>query len=126
MARILVVDGDPQVRAILRAMLIEAGHDVAEATNGREALLAFRLRPADLVLLELLMAGREESEAPRELAAAFKGAKVIAMSGCGFSGIMDLFRAVRLLGAAGLLHKPFDRATVLGAIEETLPNPEKA
>jgi DNA-binding NtrC family response regulator len=121
MARVLVVDEDPQVRAILLAILIDAGHEVAEAASGREALLAFRLRPADLVLLELLMAGRDESEALRDFAAAFEGAKVIAMSGCGFSGLMDLFRAVRLLGAAGLLHKPFDRATVLAAIEETLP-----
>jgi DNA-binding NtrC family response regulator len=120
MARILVVDEDPQVRTILRTMLTEAGHEVTEAGKGREAVLAFRLRPADLVLFELLMASRDESEDLRELAAAFKGAKVIAMSGCGFSGIMDLFRAVRLLGAAGLLHKPFDRAAVLEAIEETL------
>jgi DNA-binding NtrC family response regulator len=126
MARILVVDEDPQVRAILKAMLIDAGHEVAEAASGREAVLAFRLQRADLVLLELSMAGREESEPLREFAAAFKGAKVIAMSGCGFSGIMDLFRAVRLLGAVGLLHKPFDRATVLAAIQETLPNPEEA
>jgi DNA-binding NtrC family response regulator len=123
MARILVVDEDPQVRSILRAMLTEAGHEVAEAGGGREALLAFQLRPADLVLFELLMASRDESEALREFAAAFKGAKVIALSGSGFSGIMDLFRAVRLLGAAGLLHKPFDRATVLAAIAETLPPP---
>jgi CheY-like chemotaxis protein len=121
MARILVVDGDPLVRTILRAMLNEAGHEVTEAGNGREALLAFRLRRADLVLLELLMAGRDDSEALREFAAAFKGAKVIAMSGSGFCGIMDLFRAVRLLGAVGLLHKPFDRATVLDAIHQTLP-----
>lgn len=36
--RVLVVDDDASMRAVLRAMLLHAGHEVFLATNGREAL----------------------------------------------------------------------------------------
>ncbi|HZR79904.1 MAG TPA: response regulator [Candidatus Binatia bacterium] len=47
----LVVDDSRAMRAILGRMLREAGYDVAEASNGREALEVFRASGAPSLLL---------------------------------------------------------------------------
>ena len=57
MARILVVEDDPPVRALLRAILSVSGHRVSEAGNGEDALKAIGDQPFDLVLLDLMLPG---------------------------------------------------------------------
>ncbi|MEL4356384.1 MULTISPECIES: response regulator transcription factor [unclassified Luteococcus] len=51
--RILVVDDEPGIRAVLREYLRSDGHEVVEARTGAEALAAFRAQPVDLVLLDV-------------------------------------------------------------------------
>lgn len=53
--RILVVDDDPEVRALLRGLLEGAGHLVETAASGRTALEAFAERRPDLLVLDLAM-----------------------------------------------------------------------
>jgi DNA-binding response OmpR family regulator len=55
MARILVVDDEPDVALGLRLLLQRAGHEVAVARDGREGLRAFFAAPADVVLLDVSM-----------------------------------------------------------------------
>jgi CheY-like chemotaxis protein len=54
--RVLVVEDEAAVRGMFRQILVEAGHEVRVAGNGREALevLDAGWRP-DLILLDLLM-----------------------------------------------------------------------
>src|SRR5215207_3917724 len=53
--RILVVDDEPAVReAVERALRLD-GHDVRLAADGGEALVALDERPADAVVLDVLM-----------------------------------------------------------------------
>jgi CheY-like chemotaxis protein len=54
--RILVVEDDPDTRAMLASILETIGHQVDTAANGQEALqhLHGRFRP-DLILLDLMM-----------------------------------------------------------------------
>jgi CheY-like chemotaxis protein/phosphoribosyl 1,2-cyclic phosphodiesterase len=54
-SRILVVDDDPDIRALANHALIQDGHIVVEATGGREALALVDSQPFDLLLLDLLM-----------------------------------------------------------------------
>jgi CheY-like chemotaxis protein len=57
MARILIVDDRAASRELQRIMLESFGHEVAEASGGREAIgTALALNP-DLVLLDLVMPG---------------------------------------------------------------------
>ncbi|MDN5564981.1 MAG: response regulator transcription factor [Luteococcus sp.] len=51
--RILVVDDEPGIRAVLREYLGADGHEVMEAGTGGEALRLFEQTPADLVLLDV-------------------------------------------------------------------------
>lgn len=56
--RILIVDDSPLLRAAARRAVLQAGVAaslIREAANGREALDALRVEPADLVLLDVNM-----------------------------------------------------------------------
>jgi two-component system KDP operon response regulator KdpE len=56
-AKILVVDDEPQMRRALRASLNAHGHEVVEAASGEEALRKLDAEPCDFVLLDLNMPG---------------------------------------------------------------------
>lgn len=55
MATILLVDDDEPIRAIYRACLDAAGHQVIEAADGREAIDAFHKHRPDLMILDVWM-----------------------------------------------------------------------
>ena len=56
--KILVVDDHPIVRAGVRRLLAsEPGMEIAEAASGKEALIAARATPPDLVILDLNLPG---------------------------------------------------------------------
>ncbi len=52
---VLVVDDDPHIRELCRLYLINAGYQVIEASNGREALDIVDKTPVDLVVLDVMM-----------------------------------------------------------------------
>jgi sigma-B regulation protein RsbU (phosphoserine phosphatase) len=57
--RILLVDDDDSVQALLAHLLRDAGYHVEAARNGQEALRLARRSPPDLVLLDVMMPGRD-------------------------------------------------------------------
>jgi len=65
--RVLLVDGDPALRASLRAMLVKAGHEVFEAGDGRQAFeMALDLRP-QMMVVDRSMSGMDGIELTRAL-----------------------------------------------------------
>lgn len=57
--RVLLVDDDQATREVLRRYLVRAGFDVAEATDGIDALDQMGRQPADLVILDLMLPGMD-------------------------------------------------------------------
>ena len=55
MARVLVVDDDPDVRRLVEMKLHLDGIDTVSATNGAEALEVLGTEQVDLVILDLMM-----------------------------------------------------------------------
>lgn len=56
MARVLVVDDDPDIRDTVAGLLEDHGFEVSTARHGMDALAQLRtLGPPDLILLDLLM-----------------------------------------------------------------------
>jgi two-component system phosphate regulon response regulator PhoB len=53
--RILVVEDEPDLSALVRINLEQAGFEVETADNGSDALAALRRAPPDLVLLDLML-----------------------------------------------------------------------
>ncbi|WP_216209834.1 response regulator transcription factor [Amycolatopsis aidingensis] len=65
--RVLVVDDDETVRDVVRRYLEVAGFTVDVAGDGAEALRRFAARPADLVVLDVMMPGINGLEVCRQL-----------------------------------------------------------
>jgi DNA-binding response OmpR family regulator len=55
MPRILIVEDDEDVRALIAHKLRRAGHDVSEAGDGEQGLAAARAETPDLMVLDWMM-----------------------------------------------------------------------
>jgi CheY-like chemotaxis protein len=66
---VLVVDDEPALRAVVRAVLGDEGYAVLEAPHGPAMLELLAREHADLVLLDVMMSGGDGREAYRELRA---------------------------------------------------------
>jgi len=113
-ARILVVDDEEGVRSLLRHILTDAGHEVLEASNGKEATERLQAEDVDLMITDLVMPEREGIEIILELHRTRPDLGIIAMSGA-FGG--QFLRAARLFGARATLSKPIDQDVLLAEIE---------
>jgi PAS domain S-box-containing protein len=120
--RILLADDEPDVRAVVRAMLESLGYTVMEAGDGREAVELFRQRHAeiDLVLLDLVMPRLSGEGAFAEMRQIVPGVRAILASGYDESGRIDEIVAS---GFGGFLQKPFRRQELVEKIGEVLGAP---
>jgi two-component system, chemotaxis family, chemotaxis protein CheY len=120
MARILIVDDDPVLRRALRDVLEAAGYDVTDAADGDAALRSYGERGADLVLVDLFMPKRDGLEVIQTLRAAIPRPLIVAMSGGGRIGQIEVLRAAAAFGAARTLRKPFEWRDLLATTRELL------
>jgi len=113
---ILVVDDEPDTRALIRALLESAGYLVSEATNGRDALRSmYSSRPA-LVILDLTMPdldGWQTLDRIRDVAEL----PVLILSAHG--GELDRVRGLND-GADDYIAKPFALAELLARLRALL------
>ena len=82
MVRILVVDDEPDQRALLRRIFERAGHEVRDAGNGTAALEAVCESVPDLVVTDMMMPVMDGPELIRQLRAdpAWAGIPILAAS----------------------------------------------
>ncbi|MEW6298076.1 MAG: response regulator [Thermodesulfobacteriota bacterium] len=120
MTRILVIDDEPQVRAMLRQMLEREGYEVVEAEEGEEGLRRYQEQPVDLVITDILMPQKEGIETIRTLRRTNPGVKIIAISGGGRMSKLDLLPIAQTFGAVRTLAKPFERKELLEAVRAVL------
>jgi DNA-binding response OmpR family regulator len=116
-ARILVVDDEAGVRKFFRLALEQAGYEVTEAENGRQALDQALAGRVDLLITDLVMPEKEGIETIRALRREAPGIGIIAVSGA-FGG-MFLSHA-RMLGADAVLGKPVGANLLLAKVAEVL------
>ena len=79
--RILVIDDDRQIRALLRRCFTRDGHEVVEAEDGATGLAAFAAAPADLVVIDLFMPGGNGWDTIRDLQDRSPGVPFLVISG---------------------------------------------
>jgi DNA-binding response OmpR family regulator len=120
MARILVVDDDEMLRRAVRQVLESAGYDVIEAPDGEAGLRLCREHGADLVVVDIFMPERDGLEFIRALRAEAPQAKIVAMSGGGRFGMIEVLGDAAVFGAARIFAKPFESRELLSAVGELL------
>ena len=102
--RILVVDDDPELRALLQRFLSEHGFQVRAAEGGKAMDMALQREPADLIVLDLMMPGEDGLAILRRLRAANDLTPVIMLTARGD----PVDRVLGLeIGADDYLGKPF-------------------
>ncbi|MFZ0745575.1 MAG: response regulator transcription factor [Terracidiphilus sp.] len=113
--RILIVDDHPVVLAGLTSMLgTQSGMEVAgSASGGEEALEMLRVKPADLLLLDLRMPGMSGIDTLHALKRAKISVRVIILTS--FETDEDIYRAVQA-GAQGYLLKDAPQSDMIDAI----------
>lgn len=103
-ARILVVDDDPELRALLQRFLSEHGFQVRVADTGKAMDAALQRDPADVIVLDLMMPGEDGLAVLRRLRADGDQTPVIMLTARGD----PVDRVLGLeMGADDYLAKPF-------------------
>ena len=123
MAKVLVVDDDPDFVKVTSKVLQKAGHEVMSAANGAKALKAMRQTPPDIVLLDIMMSyvldgldvSREMAEDP-----GLKDIPVILVTS--LTGVQGggLLPTDEYIPVNEWLSKPVDPKTLLARVDEVL------
>jgi CheY-like chemotaxis protein len=116
---ILVVDDEPDLRALVDKVLTEYGYKVVTASGAAKAiaLLSKMDTPPDLLLTDVVMPGMSGPMLADELLAKFVGARVLFMSGYDERQVVQ--RYVVEKGFA-LITKPFQLHDLCTAVKKAL------
>lgn len=118
MAKIMVVDDAAFLRAMLKDILIKAGHEVVfEAANGREAVDKYRAYQPDLVTMDITMPIMEGIEAVKEIRKLDPMANIVM---CSAMGQRNLIIEAIQSGAKDFIIKPFQANRVLEAVNKAI------
>jgi DNA-binding response OmpR family regulator len=110
MAKILLIDDDPDVRRLMSAMLAKEGYEVETASQKEEALAKLSANTPSLILLDVLLSGYDGRELCREIKARRETSAVPVIM---FSGHPGAASQVEAYGADDFIAKPFNTDVLL-------------
>jgi two-component system cell cycle response regulator DivK len=131
MARILLVEDNPQNLKLTTVILTAAGHEVIPARDATEAEQALGARTPELILMDLALPGKDGYTLTREIRQCPETAHLPILAVSSFAMPGDAERALAV-GCSGYLTKPIRRAVLLERVEALLrpraaaPAPESA
>ena len=118
--RVLVIAEKAVVRDSIRETLTKVGHEVVDAADASIGLWAYQQNPADVVFIDVLVAGRmKASEFIRQIRKYSAAAHVIAVSGRSSYRGPDPLTVARELGAFHTLRAPFSQNQLLEVLRAT-------
>ena len=117
--RILVVEDEPAVRAIVTRSLRDAGYEVVQAAGGKEALetLEQATEPFQLVITDVVMPGMNGRELAHELQKRTPGIPILFTSGYTDG---EIERRGLLDPGASFIQKPYAPETIIRIVRERL------
>src|SRR6266571_5820624 len=118
--RILVVEDQADLRAILRDFLTASGYGIIEAVDGGEGVAKAKSERPDLILMDIQLPVLDGYEATRQIKAdpALRAIPIIVITSYGLSGDDDKARAA---GCDAYFSKPFSPRQLLAKVREYLP-----
>ena len=122
-SRIMVVDDNASIREAVCEMLEQAGYETISVENGRLAAQKHRSYPVDLIITDLFMPDTDGLEVIYQFRHEFPDVKIIAVSGGGSRGLVELLSVAKKMGAQRALMKPFSWEQLIAAVEELLEPP---
>ena len=120
MAKILVVDDDPDFVEIARTVLESQGHTVITASDGEQALRKAPVDKPDIVLLDVMMStvleGLNVSQVMRE-DPQFKDVPIVMVTSIASTPHAELFPTDEYMAVDGWISKPVSPAELLKVVE---------
>jgi CheY-like chemotaxis protein len=119
--RILIIDDETSIRAMMKLSLEHVGYLVETASDGQEGLAKYGDGALwDLVLVDQRMPGLSGIEVQREIHGRNPEAKLILITA---HGTIDLALEAIQAGASDFLRKPFTAETLRSAVKSALERP---
>lgn len=120
MGTVLIVDDATFMRAVLKKIILQSGHEViAEAGNGEEAITQFQNTNPDLVLMDIVMPptprAKDGIEALKQIMTVNANAKVVM---CSSMGQQSLITEALKSGAKDFVIKPFQPQKVMEVLSK--------
>lgn len=121
---ILVADDDPQILTMLGIRLSKRGYQVLEAADGLQTLQKARQHRPDLVLLDVMMPGKNGWEVAKELRSddELRNVGIVMLTAIG-ERVNEMTSP--LYGADAFVDKPFDFAELEEKIKKVLEDRAK-
>ncbi len=120
--RLLVVDDDVEMRALLADVLADHGYPVVEAANGAEALIRLRTESFAAIIMDKNMPGLSGLDLLPGLRTICPQTPVILITA--FGDVATYLDAMER-GAFAYLFKPFRMEELVQALERALPSPTR-
>ena len=119
MAKILVVEDEPEIRVLVKTILEKAGYSVVEAEDGEAALRLVNEEEPDLVLLDVMIPCIEGWEVCRRIRENEATRRIPIIMVTVRTTDEDIQRSVEC-GANAHINKPFDQRELLDTIKKLL------
>jgi two-component system chemotaxis response regulator CheY len=119
MPDVLIADDSEFMRNLLKEILEEDHNIVGEVENGVEAVETYKDEEPDLVVMDIVMPIRDGIDATDEIKDENPGAHVIM---CTSVGQEEKMKEAVKAGADGYITKPFQKPSVMEAIEDVVPS----
>lgn len=121
--KILIIDDEEEVRALLRKALEKQGYEVEEAADGSQGTRLLSQRPFDLVIVDLFMPKKDGMQTIIDVRQGQPDVKVVAISGGGLTGNLELLTHAQTLGAECSFAKPFNLNELLDTVCDLIGPP---
>ncbi|WGI17827.1 chemotaxis protein CheY [Methanonatronarchaeum sp. AMET-Sl] len=117
--KIMVVDDSDFMRNLLKQILEEKHSVVGEAENGADAVQKYFDLDPDITMMDIVMPVKTGIEATAEIKKRDSSAKIIMCTSVGQEKKME--KAIQA-GADGYITKPFQKPSVMEAINDVVSN----
>ncbi|WGM41090.1 response regulator [Caulobacter sp. NIBR1757] len=113
---ILVVDDDAAFRAAVSRLLGSAGYRVAEAQGGGRAQTVLQSARPDILVTDIIMPDGDGIELINAVKWRYPTIRILAVSGRGCLGTLDLLKMAAMVGADATLSKPLGPEDLLSKV----------
>lgn len=116
---IMIVDDEPEIQAVVKAMLNKYGFHTIVSDDGESALAQYTDQPVDLVILDIGIPGMSGIKCLEKILSLDQKAKVIISSG---TADVESPQQVLAKGAKAFLPKPYTGQELYEAVKAVLDN----
>jgi CheY-like chemotaxis protein len=118
MANVMIIDDEFGIAELLEAVLVDEGHDVVTASNGKHGLQLMEEKTPDIIFLDFMMPIMDGAAVLQRLAKSslWRDVPVVMMS-----SIPEASVAQRCTGYVQFLRKPFSVFEVIEIVAKRVP-----